>query len=113
MAPCRELILGRLPCRKKPMGNRIRYTDTAGEGGMKPYLLAVVATAAVGLVRYALSGVLGETAPTIPFVVPVILAAWYGGLRPGLLATALGTLVGGYLFVPPHFSLAIESVAEA
>ncbi len=80
---------------------------------MKPYLLAVVATAAVGLVRYALSGVLDEKAASIPFVVPVIVAAWYGGLRPGLLATALGTLVGNYLFVPPNYSLVVESVAEA
>jgi K+-sensing histidine kinase KdpD len=34
----------------------------------------------------------------------VMLAAWYGGLGPGLLATAISTLAVDYLLAPPQFT---------
>lgn len=37
----------------------------------------------------------------------VFLSAWYGGLGPGLLCTALSSLVTAYAFLPPEFSFAI------
>src|SRR5262249_36292336 len=36
---------------------------------------------------------------------PVILAAWYGGLGPGLLATTLSLLLSDYLFIAPRYSI--------
>jgi len=76
-------------------------------------LLALTAVAVAGLVRYALVDELGEVAPSIPFVLPVMLAGWYGGWWPGITATIAGALLCAFLFVPPHFSLRIESSAEA
>jgi signal transduction histidine kinase/CheY-like chemotaxis protein len=76
------------------------------------YLIAVVATGVVGGLRYASIDLLGDAAAAIPFVLPVILAAWYGGLYPGLMATALCVLTSDYLFTPPAFAMAIESAAE-
>ncbi|HEV8632361.1 MAG TPA: DUF4118 domain-containing protein, partial [Thermoanaerobaculia bacterium] len=80
---------------------------------VRGYAVAVVATAAVGALRLALAPALGDVAPVIPFVLPVILAGWVGGFRPAVLATALGALLGTYLFVPPYDSLRVATTAEA
>jgi anti-sigma regulatory factor (Ser/Thr protein kinase) len=71
----------------------------------KGYGVAVLATGLVLLVRLALNSVLGERAPLLAFTLPVMLAAWYGGLGPGLFATLLGALAGTYFFVAPALSL--------
>ena len=68
------------------------------------YFGAIAATAIVVMVRYALAPVLGDTAPFIPFVIAVMVSAWYGGLGPGLLATALSGAASTYLFIPPYYS---------
>jgi PAS domain S-box-containing protein len=65
-----------------------------------PYLTAVAATAAVLLVRrFVLGDTLGPDAPLYLFLFAVMAAAWHGGLKPGLLATALGTVAGAYFFI--------------
>jgi PAS domain S-box-containing protein len=76
------------------------------------YVVAVVATAAVGIVRFALADVVGEAATFLPFALAVMIAAWYGGWKPGLLATLLSALTSLYLFVPPYSSLRIVNVKE-
>jgi signal transduction histidine kinase len=48
-----------------------------------------------------------EEAPTTLFFAAVMVSACYGGLGPGLLATALSVLVLDYFFVPPLYSLEI------
>jgi PAS domain S-box-containing protein len=64
------------------------------------YLTAVVVTAAVLLVRrFALGDLLGPDARLYLFLFAVMAAAWYGGLGPGLLATALSGLAGTYFFI--------------
>jgi PAS domain S-box-containing protein len=64
----------------------------------------VLATAGVAAFRFAAQGALGDVAPFLPFTLAVVVAAWYGGAGPGLLATVLGAAVSTYLFVPPPFS---------
>jgi len=51
-------------------------------------------------------------APTLtpPFFAAVMVSAWYGGLGPGLLATALSTLAINYFLVEPLYSLNIPSL---
>jgi PAS domain S-box-containing protein len=66
-----------------------------------PYLVAVAATAAAWLVRIALSSLLGGDLPYLTFFVAVMVAAWYGGLRPGLFATALCLASTAAIFVLP------------
>lgn len=46
--------------------------------------------------------------PYITFFPAVVFAAWFGGLRPALLATLLAFFLAWLLFVPPRFSLTIE-----
>ncbi len=71
------------------------------------YLLAVGISAAVLTLRYVLSEPLGEQALLLPCVLAVIVAAGRGGLGPGLLATALCTVFGMFILVPPRFSFTV------
>jgi PAS domain S-box-containing protein len=64
--------------------------------------IGVVIAAAL---RMALDPLLGEELPLFIFAFPVIFAAWFGGLWPGLLATALSLTLGDYLFIAPRGSL--------
>jgi len=56
---------------------------------VRGYLIAIGATAAVTAVRLAVSGMVGNFAPIVSFTIAITIAAWYGGLKPGLLATLL------------------------
>ena len=46
-----------------------------------------------------------EPHPTSIFLAAVTVTAWYGGLRPSLLGTALAILVEDYFFIAPFHSL--------
>jgi PAS domain S-box-containing protein len=86
--------------------------DVSGNQRRWGYVVAIAATTWVLLIRIALSNELAEQARLLPFLVAVIAAAWLGGLRPGLLATFLGTYLGVWLIVPPHDSLQFETLAD-
>src|SRR5260370_20146599 len=49
-----------------------------------------------------------QIAPTPLFFCAVMLSAWFGGVWPGLLATALSMLAVAYYFIPPINSFAIR-----
>jgi signal transduction histidine kinase len=61
-------------------------------------LLSVLATA----VALALGGSIEPSGPEI-LLAAVMLSAWYGGLGPGLLATALSVLAIDQLLMPPEY----------
>jgi K+-sensing histidine kinase KdpD len=46
---------------------------------------------------------LGRDAPFLLLLVPTLLAAWFGGLGPGLIAGSLGVLAVQYLFLNPQY----------
>src|SRR5687768_6665877 len=65
------------------------------------YLVAVGATLAAVAVHLSLNGRLGDSVPILALLGAIVGAAWYGGLRGGLLATALASLAGTLFFVNP------------
>ena len=76
--------------------------------GAMQYGLAPIAVAIALAARVALQPVLQDEAPYLFFVPAVLVAAGLGGLGPGLLATALGLVLGSF-FVGwpfPNFSQA-------
>jgi PAS domain S-box-containing protein len=66
------------------------------------YGIAIIGVVIAAALRLALDPLLGEVMPLFLFAFPVILAAWFGGLWPGLLATALSLTLGDYLFMGPR-----------
>jgi PAS domain S-box-containing protein len=79
---------------------------------LSSYSVAVLSSLLALLLRFILAPLLRENAPLLVFIIPVMLSAWYGGLKPGLLATALSALIGCYFFVQPLLSLDITAVGN-
>src|SRR5262245_20949560 len=67
------------------------------------YGVAVLAPAVCLLARWPLWPVLGEAVPHITFFPAVMIAAYFGGFWPGLLATFLGA-AGAKYFISHHLS---------
>lgn len=75
-------------------------------------LVAFASVAATSVLRWLLTPLLEEAAPLLPFVLPVVLSAWVGGLGPGLLATLLSVVVAGVVFLDPRGALLPLDVAQ-
>lgn len=63
------------------------------------YAVAVGVVALAFALRYGIYGTLDHRLPFAFFLPATIIAAWYGGLGPGLLATLAGLLLGDYFFL--------------
>src|SRR3989441_1825777 len=68
------------------------------------YGIAVLSVAAA-LIVSRLPAVHLQDAPVSLFLCAVLLSAWFGGIGPGLLATALSALAFNYYLLPPIHSL--------
>jgi signal transduction histidine kinase len=79
---------------------------------VRRYGLAVLAVAVTAVMRYLAEPAFAGRAGWIAFILPVALAAWAGGLGPGLLATALSFLVGLFAFFPASGSIASGTTAD-
>jgi K+-sensing histidine kinase KdpD len=66
----------------------------------KRYGVACVLVLAAFLLRLTIFAGLETRIPFAFFLLAVMVVAWYGGLGPGLFATAAGLLLGGYFFLP-------------
>jgi PAS domain S-box-containing protein len=72
------------------------------------YAFAVLVVILAWLLREFLNPILGERVPFILFYPAVVLAAWFGGLGPGLLTTMLSVFIAWYVFMPPAYSLTLS-----
>lgn len=71
------------------------------------YVVAALAVASALLLTQLLWPWIGPH-PTSLFLAAVTVSAWYGGLRPSLLATALAALAVDYFFIPPVYQLELS-----
>src|SRR5919205_3918142 len=72
------------------------------------YSLAVLTSVLALLLTLLYTRLIGTTAPFILFFAAVVVSSWYGGVGPGLVATATALLVTDYFFLPPTHSLAMN-----
>jgi PAS domain S-box-containing protein len=77
------------------------------------YSAALGAVAVAFFLRSLLHSRLGPLAPFITFFPAVIFSAWFGGLGPGLLATALGAALTNYFFIAPVHTFKIDISSDA
>ncbi len=68
------------------------------------YAVAIIAVAVAFGLRYGIYGTLDHRIPFGFFTTSTLIAAWYGGLGPGMLAALTGLLLGDHFFLPPHQS---------
>lgn len=78
----------------------------------KRYGLTALAVLIAFALRYWFFGTPETRFPFIFFVPAAMIAAWYGGLGTGLLATAAGLLLGDYFFLSQHEALGAVGEVE-
>ena len=79
------------------------------------YVTAVVVTGLALVLQELLYRWVKEGLNATPFLVffgAVMVGAWFGGLGPGLLATALSAVLSWYLFLYPQDSIAIDRFGQ-
>jgi PAS domain S-box-containing protein len=76
------------------------------------YLAALGLVAASLLLRLLLHPWLGLKVPFLQFFPAIMIASWYGGFGPGVLATAVSAVAAMYFFLPPA-GIAIGGAADA
>jgi len=69
------------------------------------YVLALVLSAAVLLLRVLVEPWMGHQPFQLLFLIPVILTAYMSGLRPGLFATALAAASAKFWAFPPYYTI--------
>lgn len=76
------------------------------------YAVAVLAVLGAVALRLALAPILISHAPLLLFTLSVMVAARFGGVAPGLVATGLSALIGSYFFIEPYYSFHMGNVAD-
>src|ERR1700680_2709629 len=82
----------------------------------RPFLLrygcAVAGIALATWVRVLIDPVLGNQSPFPTLLFAVLLTAWYGGVRPALVAVILGVFSADYFLLLPRGSFGYKSTAQ-
>ena len=82
--------------------SEILFTTPARRRTGARYAIAVLVVIAAFSMRYVVHPDLLHRLPFTFFVPAVLIAAWYGGLGPGVVAMLGGLLLGDYFFLEPH-----------
>ncbi|HEX6215251.1 MAG TPA: PAS domain S-box protein, partial [Vicinamibacterales bacterium] len=77
------------------------------------YLAAIGCVAASLGLRFMLSDYFGPNVPYLQFFPAILVASWYGGFGPGVLATALSAFAALYWFIAPQGAITIATIADA
>jgi signal transduction histidine kinase/CheY-like chemotaxis protein len=77
------------------------------------YVVAILASLMAGGVQYFLQPYLGDRFSLAAFPAAVVIAAWFGGLGPGLLATVLASVTVVYLLFRPISHIRISDPTSA
>lgn len=97
-------------------GERVRHRVRSGPwapraGDLRAYIVAALLFGASLAFRWTFRDWVGDNVPYLQFFPAIMVAAWYGGLGPGILATGLAALAAMYIFLPPA-GLAVGAVAD-
>jgi PAS domain S-box-containing protein len=81
---------------------------TSGKPSVLSYAVAVLSFTAALILALILDTYL-VPAPGTLFLCALMFSAWYGGVKPGLLTMALSILAIDYYFIPPFYSLIVDT----
>jgi PAS domain S-box-containing protein len=80
---------------------------TRGENVLLRYGVAVLAVGVTFAIKLLLDPVIAQDIPFLLVFGVIMVSAWYGGLGPGLLATAAAGLATDYFFLSPKGSFSL------
>src|SRR5687767_5084613 len=81
-------------------------------GRLTEYTVAIVAVLLAFGARLSLDSTLENRLPFQFFYLSTLIAAWYGGIGPGLMSLLLGFLLGDWFFFVPRHALGLSEVAD-
>lgn len=76
------------------------------------YGIAVLAVGLVLLLKLSVSALARTDFPFTLFLAAILFGSWYGGIGPGLVATALAAILGDFFFLPPIGSVLVGDTHE-
>ena len=76
------------------------------------FAIAVAAPGLAALIRHFFDPLWGQQLPFITFYPAVMLAAWLGGLWPGIVATLLAAALADSFWLTPVHSLAVLDIGQ-
>jgi len=79
---------------------------------LQRYGFAVLAVAISLLLKLLLNPLLEVESPFLLFFATVMLSAWYGGMKPGIVAAVLSALGSDYFFLSPTYSFLKGSLGQ-
>jgi PAS domain S-box-containing protein len=88
------------------------HRRVVANSALKPwqvYVFAIVATAITTWLRLTIGESLNDRPTLVMFIVPILISAYLGGLRPGLVATGLTAVFASYYLVIPLHSFVVAS----
>src|SRR5919107_4071221 len=78
-----------------------------GGGALRRYGVAVLAVGVAFVLKLLLDPMIAQDIPYLLVFGAIMVSAWYGGLGPGLLATAAAGLATDYFFLSPKGSFSL------
>lgn len=69
------------------------------------YFVAVLVVTLTLLLKLLLARLIVQQSPFLLFFAAMVVSTWYGGLGPGLLATALAAFINDYFFLGPAYGV--------
>jgi PAS domain S-box-containing protein len=85
----------------KPVTDRRLTQPVTRRRLMAVYFFAMLAAAFTLIVRLELSPWIGDRPVMVIFFIPIVVSAYFGGIGPGLLATAVCAVGVDYYMIPP------------
>ncbi len=79
---------------------------------LNPYFFTVCIVIVFAILRYEIRPFLGDNYPAAMFAIPVIISAWYGGFRTGMLATLFSLCIISYFLTPPFYSFLVTNLHD-
>lgn len=81
---------------------------------MRGYVLAFASVLVVLAIKFVIdhTHLLRVQNPFLFFTVAVMVTAWHGGLKPGLIATAFAVFCGSFFFLEPRFAFRAQTPDE-
>jgi PAS domain S-box-containing protein len=89
-----------------------RHASSRLRARLVAYAVAVLATGSSVLLRLSLLGFVGTESPFMTFFPGIVLSAYLGGWRPGLLATLLSVAAADYFLLEPRYSFEIHAAGD-
>lgn len=89
------------------------FTNNINKSKTSQYLISIAAVFITALLGYALTGIVGYRVTALLLLVTVSLLAMFMGIGPVLVASLLSALVWDYFFIPPRFTLQVDTAEDA